>query len=178
VLSIVGIMTWRIYTTVQSKKEIDWNYGLYITALQSQMELWLGIIAANLPTLAPLSSQLLVTKIKSYFNSTRSNSKQRSTQVSTQRSASGRLLSRVVGGGDLTLNREKFNVLKNDDLHLEMGDTRHLNKIEANAMSRSISTDGRSWNEVDANEIGMRREFDVYVETLNEPPSKVHAFSR
>jgi hypothetical protein len=171
-------MTWRIYTTVQSKKEIDWNYGLYITALQSQMELWLGIIAANLPTLAPLSSQLLVPKIKSYFNSTRSSSKQRSTQVSTQRSASGRMLSRVVGGGDMTLKREKFTVLKNDDLHLEMGDTRNLNKIESSVTNRSISADGRSWNEVDANEIDVRREFDVYSQTLSEPPRQPHAFSR
>jgi hypothetical protein len=171
-------MTWRIQTTVQSKKEIDWNYGLYITALQSQMELWLGIIAANLPTLAPLSSQLLVPKIKSYFNSTRSNSKQRSTRLSTQRSAGGRLLSRVVGGGDSTLKRDEFNVLNNDDSHLEMGDTRHLNKIEANAMTRSISTDARSWNEVNANDIGMRREFDVYVETLSEQPRKAHAFTQ
>ncbi len=161
-------MTWRIHSTVRATKEKDWNYGLYITALQSLLELWLGIIAANLPTLAPLTSQLIMPKIKSYFNSIGSKG-----PSSRRRIAYG-----MRGGEDSALKRDKFKVLVNEDAHVELSESRHLNKIEAGASSRSISTDDPSWVDVEANGIGMRRDVDVSFETFHEPPKKAHIFGR
>lgn len=48
-------MAWRISTTVAAANDKpDFTHHLYITALQSHLEVWLGIVATNLPTLAPL----------------------------------------------------------------------------------------------------------------------------
>ncbi|KAF2468320.1 uncharacterized protein BDR25DRAFT_202666, partial [Lindgomyces ingoldianus] len=59
-LSIVAIMLWRLGTTVQAlHKPADFSYDLYIVALQSLLELWLGLIATNFPTIAPLFPLLL-----------------------------------------------------------------------------------------------------------------------
>ncbi|KAF7512747.1 hypothetical protein GJ744_000314 [Endocarpon pusillum] len=167
-LVIVAIMTWRIHSTVRATKEMDWNYGLYITALQSLLELWLGIIAANLPTLAPLSSQLVMPKIMSYFHP--GNSK--------EPSSGRRLVYGMRGGEDSALKREKFKMLGNEDPRVQLNETRHLNKIEAGASSRSISMDDHSWVDVEANGIGMRRDVDVSFETFHEPPKKTHIFGR
>lgn len=47
-------MAWRIYTTYESTKTTDWSYLIVTTALQSHLELWLGILAANLPMMGHL----------------------------------------------------------------------------------------------------------------------------
>lgn len=54
--------------------EADMVYDLYILALQSHLELWLGIIAANIPILGPLISRLKWSNVREYLSgSPRSN---------------------------------------------------------------------------------------------------------
>jgi hypothetical protein len=50
--STVGIMVWRLHETIVPRP--DFVYSLADIGLLSLMELWLGIIVACLPTLAPL----------------------------------------------------------------------------------------------------------------------------
>ena len=106
--SIVAIMAWRIQSTVARATDLDWNYNLYTTALQSQLELWLGIIAANLPTLAPLISRFIKPALKNYFGS-RGFFKKPPTGT--------KHLPRTFGSRDSTMTREKFNRLADDPLN-------------------------------------------------------------
>ncbi|KAF2726515.1 hypothetical protein EJ04DRAFT_398336, partial [Polyplosphaeria fusca] len=53
-LAVVAVSAWRIVTTVESMKTLDWSYVLATVALQSHLELWLGILAANLPMMSPI----------------------------------------------------------------------------------------------------------------------------
>ena len=55
----VSIMAWRIQSTVRQQRSSDFIYDYYDIALQSHLEIWLGIIAATLPTLAPIVSRLI-----------------------------------------------------------------------------------------------------------------------
>ncbi|KAI0380258.1 hypothetical protein F5Y04DRAFT_102200 [Hypomontagnella monticulosa] len=51
---VIAIMIWRLVTTATPDDNADLVYDLYILALQSHLELWLGILAVNIPTLGPL----------------------------------------------------------------------------------------------------------------------------
>ncbi|KAH8700028.1 hypothetical protein GQ44DRAFT_67527 [Phaeosphaeriaceae sp. PMI808] len=65
--TVIGIMIWRLVTTAVPKKKPDLVYDTYLLALQSHLGLWLGILAANLPTLVPLAKRILVTQWNSNF---------------------------------------------------------------------------------------------------------------
>lgn len=52
--STIGIMCWRLEATTDSLQNPDFTYHFTIISLISNFELWLGIIAACIPTLAPL----------------------------------------------------------------------------------------------------------------------------
>ncbi|KAF1831501.1 hypothetical protein BDW02DRAFT_454480, partial [Decorospora gaudefroyi] len=58
-LAVVGISSWRIVTTVESTKTPDWSYILLTIGLQSHLECWLGILAANLPVMNPVFSRIV-----------------------------------------------------------------------------------------------------------------------
>lgn len=49
-------MTWRVVSLSRSARglDIDIVYDNYVLLLQTNLELWLGILAANIPTLAPI----------------------------------------------------------------------------------------------------------------------------
>ena len=144
-------MAWRIQSTVASTADPDWNYTLYITALQSHLELWLGIIAANLPTLAPLFNKFIKPAIKSYWGSRGSN----------QPSAGGKRIPRTFGSGDPT-KRDKFNRLDDDSLDYpgEPIERQNFSKVETCApLSRCASPFA----------ISMRRDFEVGVEVFDRP---------
>ncbi|KAL2259509.1 hypothetical protein VTK26DRAFT_6799 [Humicola hyalothermophila] len=50
----IGVMGWRIDVTIESTKHPDFSHSLADIALISLLELWLGIIVACIPTLAPI----------------------------------------------------------------------------------------------------------------------------
>lgn len=52
-------MAWRIPVTIASTKNLDFVFGFWEVALVSFLELWLGLIVACLPTLAPLSNKYI-----------------------------------------------------------------------------------------------------------------------
>jgi hypothetical protein len=68
----VGVSAWRVYTTVESTKTMDWSYILLTTALQSHLELWLGILAANLPMMSPIFTRLLSPALAGWIRSVKS----------------------------------------------------------------------------------------------------------
>lgn len=47
-------MVWRLYFTVTTRHNTDFTWDLFYVGLISLLELWLGIVAATIPTLAPL----------------------------------------------------------------------------------------------------------------------------
>ncbi|KAI1496233.1 hypothetical protein F5X99DRAFT_401047 [Biscogniauxia marginata] len=66
-LGVIGILIWRMIDTVQPGHGDDLVYDLYTLALQSHLECWLGILAANIPALGPLLNRLSPAKITSYL---------------------------------------------------------------------------------------------------------------
>ncbi|KAI1345690.1 hypothetical protein F5Y01DRAFT_322844 [Xylaria sp. FL0043] len=54
----IGVMTWRVVTTVRPHQSTDWLYGAALRTLQAHLELWLGLIAVNLPAAAPLFARI------------------------------------------------------------------------------------------------------------------------
>ena len=64
-------MAWRIYTTYETSINPDWSYMIVTIALQCHLELWLGIIAANLPMMGYLFNKQ-VSPIVSFFSKLRS----------------------------------------------------------------------------------------------------------
>jgi hypothetical protein len=65
----VGVSAWRIASTVQSTKTVDWSYILIDIALQSHLEIWLGIISANLPMMSPLLTKILMPAVSGFLKS-------------------------------------------------------------------------------------------------------------
>lgn len=79
--SVIGIMCWRLHSTIVPVEPADLVYDTYLLALQSHLELWLGILAASIPTLGPLIGRIPVgSVIKKYlgsFSSSKRSSKNR-----------------------------------------------------------------------------------------------------
>ncbi|KAI8632789.1 hypothetical protein F5Y19DRAFT_471960 [Xylariaceae sp. FL1651] len=50
----VAVMIWRLVVTIQTRSSPDWTRTLCQVGLISSLEVWLGIMAACIPTLGPL----------------------------------------------------------------------------------------------------------------------------
>lgn len=61
-------MIWRLIFTVMPRTA-DYSYDLAMVALQSHLELWLGLIATNIPTIAPLLKNWIPSSMRKYFSS-------------------------------------------------------------------------------------------------------------
>ena len=114
-------MGWRIQSTVQASKGTDVTYDLYFTALQSHLEIWLGITAATLPTLAPISSKYISPAISKYLTP----------RLRHSGPNSGRRhgIQTIGGGGDIPLRRTEFSRL--EEGLLGHGEPQHSGKAEA-----------------------------------------------
>lgn len=60
-------MAWRLHSTLVPVKPADLVYDTYLLTLQSHLELWLGILAANMPTLGPLVNRIPVGYVTKYL---------------------------------------------------------------------------------------------------------------
>ncbi|KAI0173523.1 hypothetical protein GGR52DRAFT_389211 [Hypoxylon sp. FL1284] len=78
-IGAIAAMVWRLATTADPSHNDDVVYTLYTTAIQSHLELWFGILAANLPRLAPLGGCLAESRIMKYMRSWTSGSSKRDT---------------------------------------------------------------------------------------------------
>ena len=100
-------MLWRLVTTVQAlEKPPDFSYDLFVVALQSLLELWLGLIAANFPTIAPLFPLLLHPRVKQYFASS---------AASNNKGGAVRGALTTFGSSGRNGKRKDFNLLTNDE---------------------------------------------------------------
>lgn len=70
-------MGWRIAAAARTRSNPDYTYNFPLTAVLSFCELWLGIIVACIPTLAPLLNAYIkpaLRKVKSSFATTNKSS--------------------------------------------------------------------------------------------------------
>ncbi|KAL6720841.1 hypothetical protein ACLMJK_002766 [Lecanora helva] len=158
----VGIMAWRIQSTVEATKHVDASYNLYITTLQSHLEIWLGIIGACLPTLAPLASKLLVPAFVRLVSPHR-----KLTDPSRNRDNVIRPRYGDIGPG---VHLQKVGINRLDDESLVgFGDVAHWGAVEGALSRKDSDADGRGdvWNE-SPDAIIVRREYDVIAEPRHQ----------
>ncbi|XXH00985.1 hypothetical protein Hte_007336 [Hypoxylon texense] len=58
-VGVIAIMIWRMVYTARPDHGSDMTYELFTVSVQGQMEIWLGILAANIPTLGPLMNRAM-----------------------------------------------------------------------------------------------------------------------
>ncbi|KAI0597599.1 hypothetical protein F4775DRAFT_593288 [Biscogniauxia sp. FL1348] len=118
-LGVIGILIWRMIDTVSPGHGDDLVYDLYVLALQSHLECWLGILAANIPALGPLLNRLSPSKITTYLksggNSSNNDSRPYHRGLSLKTFGSSRVLSRP--------GRDDFQLLSDSEraLHQQGG---------------------------------------------------------
>jgi hypothetical protein len=150
-------MAWRIQSTVQATTSSDFTYDYYFTVLQVHLEIWLGIIGASLPTLAPIASKLVVPTFSRFVSSYRK---------LAAPSASRKNASRTIGGsgGDVPLQRTGFNRLEGGTL-VGFGDVQHWGITGGTSKEVDFVTglheDKRSGR---PDSITVRHEYDVFAE--------------
>ncbi|KAF2180459.1 hypothetical protein K469DRAFT_592708 [Zopfia rhizophila CBS 207.26] len=146
-LLVVGIMAWRIQTTVESMKSIEWSYFLVTIALQSFLEVWLGLMAANLPVMAPVFTKVITPAVKRSFKS----------WSSSDASSNLKRLTRTFGGGSSGKKSSGGYPLSDYSMDLPMVPVpcNHRNEMGHH------SSDERS----DHSELGIWREVEVHVDS-------------
>ena len=127
-------MIWRLIFTVQIANSLDWTYDLYTTALMSCLEVWLGIIAASLPTLAPLGSQFISPMYKRYLSSyfskfSSAGSSGRHTGLSKYQARPFRAME--------SSKKEHFRLDDSIEEPVELLETRRLNPVDSKPGGRS-----------------------------------------
>lgn len=147
--SIVALAGWRIKITSDALVQSDFVYGLYQVGLVSLLELWVGILAACLPTVAPLFLK--------YFGPI----------VSKFRSSSNKYKPRLpnegvntIGSGPKNRFRGYLNTL-DTDTYVELGEGSHFTNIEAGTEAESTTAINQSWAK-EPNGINVRYDVDVY----------------
>lgn len=149
---IVAIMAWRIHSTViAGTAVVDFTHNLFLTALQCHLEIWLGIIAANLPTLGPLRVRFF-----------RPHGKAISYSGSTLPSRTGTSHNTHIGRGPAAgLGRDKSHrLLGEESSSTELVNSWHMNKSEAGIANPKVN---RSWAP-GTNGIAKQVHIDIYSE--------------
>lgn len=150
-------MAWRIQNTVQTTKSSDALYYLYFTALQSHLEIWLGIIGASLPTLAPIASKLVVPAFSRFLSSRRKLAAPSGSRKNATRTIGG-------SGGDVPLQRMGFSRLDGESL-VGFGDVQHGGKAEGTRREEDFVTGIHGDKRSDRpNAITVRHEYNVSAE--------------
>ncbi|KAI0867191.1 hypothetical protein GGS24DRAFT_508311 [Hypoxylon argillaceum] len=116
----IGVMAWRVVTTVKPHESTDWLYGAALRTLQAHLELWLGIIAVNLPAGAPLLARI------STFNNSKNRKLARARRNTTPNIASLRTIGNVPSRK--RTGREEFRFLTDVETLNDM--TKSLNKTQ------------------------------------------------
>lgn len=123
-------MCWRLHSTIVPVKPADLVYDTYLLALQSHLELWLGILAASMPTLGPLIGRIpvgpVVKKWLGSFSSSKRSSKNRVVklrdipgQSSSRQSEAGSNFVRLPGETKgRRLSESEGGILRSDEYHV------------------------------------------------------------
>ena len=149
-------MAWRIQSTVEATKSSDPLYYLYFTSLQSHLEVWLGIIGASLPTLAPIASKLIVPAFSRLISSHR----KIVSSLSYRKNANP-----TMGGSGVEVPLQDTGFTRLEDNFVESSGTQPWGKAESTRAEGSLGTDMDSdaWNDrPDA--ITVRHDYNVFAE--------------
>lgn len=111
-VSVIAIMIWRLVSTATAKKPKDLVYDTYLLALQSHLELWLGILAANLPTIVPLGQHWKIVTWDTYFSKNRSGD-------GSSRGTPKNFSFRTIGGSGGSRRRNSLEFSRLDDEGIE-----------------------------------------------------------
>ncbi|PVH94760.1 hypothetical protein DM02DRAFT_601920 [Periconia macrospinosa] len=103
-LVVIAASLWRMITTIAPSQYADFSYDLYLIAVQSSLEGGFGLVAANLPVLAPLLPILVPVRVKKYFSKYSSGS------------AGQRITLKTFGSGGRNKERkDNFDILTEED---------------------------------------------------------------
>ena len=146
-------MGWRVQITVQAVTQADFVYGLGNIGLVTHLEIWLGIIIACLPTLAPLFSKYLAPVVSKARGSKRSTARQQLKEAQN-----------TIGGGSRGYSdKRNWQRLDKEQALLEMEDGGNFSKAEAMVRSTSSIEDEEAWR-TQPNAIGVKSDVRVYGE--------------
>ena len=143
-------MGWRIQVTIKSTTTTDFVYGLGTIDLVAHLEVWLGIIIACFPTLAPLFARYLRPVLS------------RMSRASGKHGFQGQLkeAQHTIGSPKRHgFGKSKFNRLDADSL-LELEHGENFSNAKAMVESTSIPEEDEPWKS-DPNAIGVRHGFEV-----------------
>ena len=144
-------MSWRIQVTVQSVTQTDFVHGLGKIGLVTHLEIWLGIIVACLPTLAPLYSR--------YLSPVLSRASRKSSERRQLKEAK-----RTIGSEESKhFKRNTFNRLDQDGSLLELEEGKNFSSAKATVRSQITSKEEELWVN-DPSAIGVRHDVQVYGE--------------
>lgn len=152
--SVVALMGWRIKITVESMSKTDFVYGLGNIALVADLEVWLGITVACLPTLTPLFGKY----IKPVMSKMAGISRKHTAQEPLKQALDS------VGSSEARRPRNKqFSRLDTDSL-LELGEGNKFGQVETTVKSPNATRrEGRDLKS-DLNNIVVRHDIRVYGE--------------
>ena len=153
----VGIMAWRIQSTVRATKSLDPVYATYYIVLQSHLEIWLGITGASLPTLAPIASEVIYPTFSKLVSSYRNVTP----QISSRQKAI-----RTIGssGDDVPLQRTGFSRLPGESL-AGFDDVQYSGTAESTKNQEDMNPSNLEPQSRDAlKAITVRHEYDISIE--------------
>ncbi|CAH0031675.1 unnamed protein product [Clonostachys rhizophaga] len=110
-VGVIAIMIWRLIYTARPDHGSDMAYELFTVSVQGQMEIWLGILAANIPTLGPLASRTVKT-LSTMYASASSSRKQGQSELEPPRGVALRTFGS--SGNPDRLTRDNFYRLEDD----------------------------------------------------------------
>lgn len=148
-------MAWRVRITVNSVIDTtDSVYGVGKISLVSLLELWLGIIVACLPTLAPLLGKYIKPILSKLTGS-------------SDRPAHGRLreAQNTIGGGTGGVNSgfRKKSRRSDRDSYIELGETSHVTTIEATGQASSSAAEEDELRVSELGVIGVTHGIHVHI---------------
>lgn len=150
-LLVVAVMGWRIKITVESTTKTDFVYGLGNIGIVTMFELWVGIIVACLPTLAPFYSKYLAPIMSTLYKKSQKHSSSRRLKEAQH----------TIGSADSPNFRKKnFNRLDDDTLlELEEGGIYGTTAAMVSS-SATVKDDFEDWQKK-PNSIGVRHDVQV-----------------
>ncbi|KAI4173734.1 MAG: hypothetical protein LQ343_002737 [Gyalolechia ehrenbergii] len=154
-------MAWRIWSTVQQERSSDIFYDWYYIGLQSQLEIWLGMIAASLPTLAPIASKLIAPAFSKLIASYRKHGAPLGNRTNESRKTGG-------GCGDVPLPKLDTNHFDGESI-VGFGNVQHWGTAESIRREDDSFTETHSDEQRDGHDaIIVRHGYSVLAEPRQE----------
>lgn len=151
-------MACRIWSTVQQAEDADAIFDWYSISLLSVLEIWLGMIAATLPTLAPIASKVIAPSFSKLVASYRKHAASFSIRTNNG--------SRKVRGkrGAVPLPGLEFNQFDGESI-VGFGNVQHWGTIESTRKEDDPCTGNHGDEQREGHSaITVRREYSVLAE--------------